>query len=188
MDVDLAADCPTTRRRSIDDVARAIDRVAPLEPTTQTLHLTFNASEQGKKVVELWQSHAVESMTHLLKVSGIYPGCISIETLDFSPFWLQPIVDTLNLAVCVDVGHVILYGFDLNQVLNLYAERITMLHLHGVAAGRDHLSLIHLDPGHRNTISHYLRDFKESVSIEVFNFKRLNESMACFPELMNHEQ
>lgn len=184
MDIDLAADASETRQQSIESIAKAIDRIAPLNPTTHTLHLTFNRTHKTKESVDVWRSHALQSMTLLLKTSGLAADRISIETLDFSPFWLNPIVEGLDLAVCVDVGHVILHGFDLRKVLNSFETRTTILHLHGVSACRDHLSLRHFEPDDRNIISRYLQKFKGSVSIEVFNLEGLRESMACFPGLI----
>jgi sugar phosphate isomerase/epimerase len=188
MDVDLAGETADLRRRSIDALARAIDRVAPLRPTTQTLHLTLNRSDTSASGVGDWQDLSTGSVTDLLKICGIPARDISIETLDYDPRWLHPIVQRLDLAVCVDVGHVIRYGFDLEPVLDLFADRTTILHLHGVAAGRDHLALTHLSSHHRDTIASYLKKFKGSASIEVFDHQRLAASLAYFPRLMNPAQ
>jgi sugar phosphate isomerase/epimerase len=184
MDIDMAADRPAMRRQSVSLIAKAMDRVAPLHPTTQTLHLPFNQSPQDFERVDEWQSRSMESITWLLDTTGVAANKISIETLDFPPDWLLPIVEMLDLSVCVDVGHLILYGFDLKKVLDKFAARTTILHLHGVSAGRDHLAVGRIKLGDRKTISRYLINFKESVSIEVFSLSHLKESMACFPELM----
>jgi sugar phosphate isomerase/epimerase len=185
MDVHLAGETTEVRRRSIDAVAYAIDRVAPLSPTTQTLHLTFDRPDTSPSMVGHWQDLASESITNLLKICDFPARNISIETLDYDPLWLRPIAERLDLAICVDVGHVILYGYDLQRVLDVFADRTTMLHLHGVAAGRDHLALTHLSPYHRDMIASFLHAFKGSASIEVFNRERLSESLAYFPNLMN---
>jgi sugar phosphate isomerase/epimerase len=188
MDVDLAGEALDVRRRSIDALARAIDRVAPLCPTTQTLHLAFNRSDTSASVVCDWQELAAGSVTDLLKICDMPARDISIETLDYDPRWLHPIVQRLGLAVCVDVGHVIRYGFDLGSVLDLFADRTTILHLHGVAAGKDHLALTHLPSYHRDTIAACLKKFKGSASIEVFDHQRLAASLAYFPRLMEPAQ
>lgn len=191
MDIDLGAAMPATRRQSVTSIANAMDRVAPLRPTTQTLHLPFNPNEPDKTgepdIVRMgeWQTRATESLTRVLDATGVAANHISVETLDFSPDWLQPIVKMLDLNVCVDVGHLILHGFDLGKVLGLFAARTSMIHLHGVADGKDHLSVRHLKPDACKTISSYLKGFKGSVSIEVFSLAQLKDSMACFPDLMN---
>jgi sugar phosphate isomerase/epimerase len=185
MDLDMVGESADVRRRSIDAVARAIDCVTPLSPTTHTLHLTFNRSDTSASVVRDWQDLATESVTDLLRICDVPARNISIETLDYDPRWLRPIVERLDLAICVDVGHVMRYGFNLRQVLDLFADRTTILHLHGVAAGKDHLALTHLSPYHHDAIASYLIEFKGSASIEVFNRKRLMASLAYFPLLMH---
>ncbi len=185
MDVHLAGETHEIRKHAVDAVTRAIDRVAPLCPTTHTLHLTFDQSDRRPGTVDQWQHLCMESITEVLKRSRISPDRISIETLDYDPFWLTPIVEALDLAICVDVGHVILYGFDLPQVLGSFADRTSILHLHGVTGGRDHLALTQLDPSLRGTIAGYLHDFTGSASIEVFNLKRLCESLEYFPSFMD---
>lgn len=184
MDVGMAGE-KAERRRSIDAVARAIDRVAPLQPTTCTLHLDSNPDCLDHKTAARWQDLSMHSVSELLEISGVDSRDISIETLDYDPIWLERIAESLDLSVCVDVGHVILNGFDLDQVLNLFVARTTILHLHGVAAKRDHLALTHLSTSHCNTIAGYLQGFSGTVSIEVFNQKRLDESLAYFPMLMD---
>jgi sugar phosphate isomerase/epimerase len=188
MDVDLTGESADVRRRSIDAVGRAIDRVAPLRPTTQTLHLAFNRSDRSAPVVCDWQDLAIGSITDLLNICDMPAHNISIETLDYDPRWLHPIVQKLDLAVCIDVGHVIRYEFDLEQVLDLFADRTTILHLHGVAAGKDHLALTHLNSYQRDTIAAFLKKFNGSASIEVFDHQRLAASMAYFPRLMDPAQ
>lgn len=183
MDIDLAAESAEIRRKSVEAVARAIERVSPLNPTTQTLHLTCDRPDINREKVDQWQGLAIESVTQLLKASGAPSRNISIETLNYNPLWLKPIVEMLDLSVCVDVGHVILYGFDLKQVLDSLSARTTILHLHGVAKGKDHLSLSQMNSSHRSTIANFLCDFTGSVSIEVFNLKRLSESLEYFPRL-----
>ena len=185
MDVHLAGATHEIRDQGVDAVVQAIDRVAPLCPTTHTLHLTFDRSDHQPRAVDQWQHLCMESVTEVLKRTCISSDRISIETLDYDPFWLSPIAEALDLAICVDVGHVILYGFDLRQVLESFAERTSILHLHGVTGGRDHLALTQLNPSLRNTIAGYLHDFTGSASIEVFNQKRLSESLAHFPSIMD---
>ncbi|MEJ2157325.1 MAG: cobamide remodeling phosphodiesterase CbiR [Desulfobacteraceae bacterium] len=185
MDVDMAGGTAEIRRRSIDAVARAIDLVTPLHPTTHTLHLTFNGSDPSTQAVHRWQDLALASVSGLLELCGRPARSISIETLDYDPRWFKPVVEGLDLAVCVDVGHVILYGFDLEQVFALYADRTTMLHLHGVANGKDHLALSQLDPFHRGIVAAFLQAFQGSASIEVFSRDRLDASLDNLPNLMN---
>lgn len=184
MDIDLAADDPVLRQNAIAAIDKALNRVSPLHATTHTLHLEYNLNDQNQEAVKRWQHHAKESLYKLLDMNTIAAGVISIETLDFSPLWLKPIVEELDLAICVDMGHILLYGYDLEQVLDMYSPRTTMIHLHGVENGNDHLSLKHLSREDQEIISRYLNHYNGSLSIEVFHLDRLSESMSFFPKLM----
>lgn len=184
MDIDPAAVSTQVRRQSIEKLAHTMDRVAPLSPTTQTLHIAFDQPDQTERTVQAWQERGINSLNTLLRISGVPPGSISIENLDFSPLWLQPIVDALDTAVCVDVGHAVLFGFNLKEILDLYAPRITLIHLHGIAQGKDHRALTQLAPTHGQTVANFLKGFQGSVSLEVFSHEKLTESMARFPEFM----
>ena len=83
-------------------------------------------------------------------------------------------------------GHVIRYGHNLPAVLELFAGRIAIVHLHGVKQGEDHQAIVHLEPADKHTLAQFLRHFTGSVSIEVFSPERLEQSLAAFPELMAH--
>jgi len=84
----------------------------------------------------------------------------------------------------VDVGHVIRFGFDLRETLNLFARRIAIFHLHGVTGTQDHRALNHLPTEFRKMVTTALNDFRGSVSLEVFSYQDLMDSLDCFSEMM----
>lgn len=181
LDLDLGTDQPETRGDSIHQLAAIIDRVRPLSPTTYTLHLPFQEKRPSDTALLAWQARTTESVSRLLSLAAVAPQAISLETLDFDPHWLTPLVRRLSLSVCVDVGHVIRFGFDLQGLLDHFADRITILHLHGVIDGQDHLAL---QPPMGGTMTHYLKGFNGAVSLEVFSFDRLQASLECLAETM----
>jgi len=70
-------------------------------------------------------------------------------------------------------------------VFNDYADRISILHLHGVTQGEDHRSLIWLNHRSREILVPFLRDFSGSVSIEVFSADKLDSSLIEFERMMS---
>jgi sugar phosphate isomerase/epimerase len=181
IDLDLGAADPTARRASVRRMAQVARRAQPLAPTTYTLHLPFT-QDRSLANLEQWRRCILQSMETFLQTADIAPGLFSIETLDYPPQWFAPIVNVLDLSVCLDVGHVLHYGFDLEEQFTRFGKRIVICHLHGVAAGRDHESLDRLAPEICHFLSTRLRDFEGSLSIEVFNFERLRTSL---PSLIN---
>jgi sugar phosphate isomerase/epimerase len=184
MDISLADPEPDIRRRSREDVLRALDRVRPLVATTHTLHVTFAMPDTRPASIESWKACALESLGGLLAEAPVDSRGISVETLDYPPQWLAPVILKLGLAVCVDVGHVIRYGFSLPSTLDLFSGNIRIFHLHGVTGEQDHRALNHLAPDARRTMATLLTDFHGSVSLEVFSAQDFADSMNSFSQMM----
>lgn len=184
LDLDLGLLEPPQRKDAVDRLVLFIQRLAPLSPTTHTLHLQCNLSQTTASDLKAWQARTLQSLEALLDRIAIPPRSISIETLDYAPAWFAPMVDGLDLAVCVDVGHVLRYGFDLEKTLEMFEQRIAIFHLHGVAGGKDHLDLTQLAPGPGNIMQKCLSRFGGSVSLEMFSLERLRVSLPCLAQMM----
>jgi sugar phosphate isomerase/epimerase len=185
MDISLADPSPSIRSRSRDAILKALELVATLEASTHTLHVTFQERDNHPDTVKAWQERAVKSLAQLLDKTPLKARCLSVETLDFPPMWLAPIVMQLNLPVCVDAGHVIRFGFDLQETLDVFAQRIDIFHLHGVTGTQDHRALNHMAPEFRQILAPALKDFRGSACLEVFSFQDLMDSLDSFNDMMS---
>jgi sugar phosphate isomerase/epimerase len=184
MDISLGETDIAQRNQSLTALSRTIDRVAPLTPTTHTIHLTYNEMEQNTASVAAWQERCIGSLHDLLQKTTIDPKHLSVETLDFNPQWLAKIVNTLDLSICIDVGHLMRYGYDLKAAIALYHMRTAIYHLHGVEGGKDHLSLACLDTDIRSIIAHTLESFRGTVSLEVFCHQHFTDSLDSLSALI----
>jgi sugar phosphate isomerase/epimerase len=185
LDLDFSAPQEGKRHGVVHRMADIIKQVAMLSPTTFTLHLNCShASQEAENILD-WQERTKTAVKDLLGLCRIDAGQISIETLHYPPHWFAPIVKKLDLAVCLDVGHILRYGYDLEQVIDDYADRISILHLHGVTKGEDHRSLIWLDQRSREILIPFLTNFSGSVSIEVFSADKLDTSLIEFERMMS---
>jgi sugar phosphate isomerase/epimerase len=185
MDISLAHPSPDIRCRSIDGAVEAIKLAAPLNPTSHTLHLTCQQMDRQPEKVQVWQQRAIRSLTLLLEKAHLPPSALCLETLDFPPLWLTAMVEGLDLSVCVDVGHHLRYGFDLQKTIAQFSCRIGIFHLHGVSNGRDHCALDQLPVDIRAGLAKQLEKFHGSVSLEVFSYPELAASLSCFKEMMD---
>lgn len=154
-------------------------RCQRLCPTTYTLHLPFFGANHDKKSRSEWEQSALKGVARLLDNGTIKPRSISVETLDYPFEWLQEIIDTFDLSVCIDMGHLIKYGYDVARCYKRYAERTTIIHLHGVHDGKDHLPLDMLPEKTLLDVMHLLKSFKETLSLEVFSYEALKRSLRC---------
>lgn len=190
VDVDLSAMVPADRKTAVDTLADIYTRTRHLPVTSYTLHLAYptGAARQTGEI-RRWQERTLDGLEALL-ASRIAPQRLSIETLDYPFAWVAPIVENLDLRVCLDIGHLILYGhgpsdggaLGLSEALERYLTRTTVIHLHGVAAGRDHRPLDELDDTLVDLVLERLwRDrYQASLSLEVFGQEALERSLARF--------
>jgi len=183
-DVSLSDESAQKRQVAADTLLSIIDRFAPLNPSTYTLHLDMpqdiRQDMENKKKIEAWVNTTRNGLNALL--SGIDdPGIISIETLDYPFRYVEPLINEFHLSVCVDVGHQIRYGHDLLQTFNSHKSRSPIIHLHGVDCSgvkkRDHKALDALSEDEIRKIRKVLETFKGVVSLEVFNLENLNRSL-----------
>ncbi|MEE8432530.1 MAG: hypothetical protein V3S16_14880 [Candidatus Desulfatibia sp.] len=90
---------------------------------------------------------------------------------------LQKIINDFNLAVCLDLGHLMVNQFDIQATFKRYYQKTVIIHLYGAESRHDHLSLDKLSPVNIDIIMPILKQFKKVVSLEVFSYNRLISSL-----------
>lgn len=182
LDLHLAPVAGDARRKAMDLLLGAMERVVPLGAVTHTLHLDYREKDHDPDTIAAWQARMQNQVDQVIKTGPLDARQISIETLDYPPLYFDPIVNDLGLAVCLDIGHLIRYGHDLADTIATYGERTDIIHLHGVVDGRDHLSAHRLSPTVLQTIDPFLRGYNRSLSLEVFTPRRLKDSLDWLAE------
>ena len=177
--IDLALDAPVfdVHQQSMDRLLRAMERVVPLDATTQTLHLDYREKDHQPDTVKAWQARMIHSVGRILEAGPLAPEQLSVENLDYPPDYLRPIVSDLGLRTCIDIGHIIRFYADLEDVIRACGPRACIIHLHGAEGERDHLPPDRLAPGIQTVLRQFLERFEGSLSLEVFNVERLGQSM-----------
>jgi hypothetical protein len=179
IDISLGAQDPSIRHFAIETIKQIIDLTAPLSPSTHTLHLPYEGVDFENERIKRWKERTYHSMEALC-TSGINSRIISIETLNYPLKWIEDILIDFNLSVCMDLGHLILYGLNMKDVFGRYKNRTSIIHLHGANERRDHQPLDLLSKSNLKTILKMLKRFKGVVSIEVFSYDNLNSSLKYF--------
>jgi len=171
------------RRRSCRILKTFLTTLTPLNPTAYVLHLPPDKiNDRGDLLA--WQHTAGETLENILE-TGLTPRRLALENLFFPFEWLTPLVEAFDLGVCLDIGHLALQQGDLEGFLDQHDRRIVVTHLHGIRNGKDHGPLGGLPPGYRQLLSAWLRDFEGSVSLEVFGYEALLESLTCLDGWMS---
>jgi sugar phosphate isomerase/epimerase len=167
----------TERRRSVDKCRRIIDRMAPLNPAAYLLHLDGDRrGGEPSDDIPRWQARHYRSVCEL--VAAVPPEKICIETLDY-PFELAAeIVDDLGLGICLDLGHLLLYGYDVHQHIDAYLQKTGVIHLHGIKAGKDHSPIGYLDREFLAELWDELVDrYRNILTLEIFGQTSFQKSI-----------
>lgn len=174
--LDISITDKNTGLKTVETLHRIITDTMPLNPSTWTLHLPCGNGCRDSSRRSEWQERTFEHLRRLLS-RGIDPHQISIETLDYPFEWVADIIRELDLSVCLDIGHVILYGYDLESIFHRFKDKITIIHLHGVENRKDHIALNRMAPDNWRIVKSLLADYHNVVSLEVFALKHLAPSL-----------
>ena len=168
---------PSLRAGFRETALRFYERTLSLDPTLYILHLD---SRRADGIVEpnlfAWADRVEESLSALVK-DGLDPDRVAVENLEYTLDRLMPFVEKTGLKLCLDIGHIILYGHDLQTQLDRYLSKSAMIHLHGVRKGVDHLGVQWISPGDWEMICRVLAGYTGGLSIEIFSVEDLAASL-----------
>jgi sugar phosphate isomerase/epimerase len=169
----------SVRQQSVDKCLRVIERTAPLSPFAYIVH--FHGDQRGKSPsleMERWVEGHRQSVERLLRVVDAQDLCV--EMLDYPYELIDGIVTDYGLSVCLDMGHILLYGYAPEEYLDRYLSRTRVIHLHGVEVGQDHHGLAFVPAGVLNSIVDRLGNGSNKtrvVTMEIFDEGMLYQSM-----------
>ncbi|VVS90461.1 cobamide remodeling phosphodiesterase CbiR [Desulfoluna spongiiphila] len=162
IDENLASADGGERARSLDAHKRLFELVAPFEPVTHTIHL-----EQPKGTdPAAWTLWACQSLEALAGVMD--PSRVTVETLDYDLLPLADTLESLEYRVCLDLGHLIHFGLPVEETIRRLGPLCRMVHLHGVAGGKDHRALSLMDPALFQRLLPFLSTYTHTLSMEIF--------------------
>ena len=168
------------RRRAADIILRVIELTAPLNPSTSTLHLPGITGDPKAPVLSNWRERLRETLK-IVTGSGIPSRSLSIENITDYPLEMAlPLIEEFDLEICLDIGHLVVRGDSIASAFELFGDRISILHIHGVEDGRDHRSLDRLPAEILASLFEELKKFRGVVSLEVFSHEKLIDSVNCF--------
>jgi sugar phosphate isomerase/epimerase len=176
VDISLGDSNIAIRRHAVDTINRFIERTKPLSPSTNTLHLVQPEHMEKQTDIDIWLDSLCWSMERVVG-KEIHGKDISIENLFYPMKLIENIIYDFQLSVCIDIGHLILSKHDIEKNFDAWMNRTTIIHLHGVDDGKDHLSLDRTPPKQMKKIITKLQKFTGTVSLEIFSFSKLVSSI-----------
>ncbi len=184
--LDLAlADEDQDRRRTDTRLATSlIKSFLDLPVTSFTVHLNWNPGNSGTQILGKWHKWAVESLEMILAETMLDPRRISIENLAYPFEWAIPVIEELDLSICLDIGHLVRHSYNLKSALTNFGPRTTVVHFYGTNTDKDHGPLFLLPRPVLNQVADFLASYDGSLMLEVFNLDDLQACLATFKKLI----
>ena len=204
LDTGIGEPEPSRRRMAQETCLRLMDLTRPLGPHAFVLHpelpvahLPAWVGERPPRVDALpaaererWLEALGESAGRLGEAAGRSP--LALENLQFPFAWLDPVLLTHDLAVTMDVGHLMLRGESVPDHLARYGTRLAVVHLHGLRDGVDHQDLGAFPKSELEAILH---DISEAgapgpvvVTLEVFGPESTPASLEALAAVLDDGQ
>ncbi len=175
------------RSRGISVVKKVIERTLCLKPSLYTLHFDVRDKNGREETdMEAWRRRILRSAEEM-KALGIDLERISIETLSYPFEWIEDILKKFGFSVCLDIGHMLIYDLDIGGYLKKYLSQTSIIHLHGIENGIDHLGIHRLNGKMVDLILSKLQRFTGILSIEVFSFGDLKNSLEVLEQKWKKE-
>lgn len=137
------------RTRGEDSCLRIMELFAPLEPYAWVGHF-LGAPHAGyprfpAADMDSWNKNIRQSMSRLALASNT-PRRICAETLDYNFNTVYSAALDCGISVCLDIGHIIRYRYNVLGNLAKYLPLTRVLHIHGVGPdGTDHVDMSAFD-------------------------------------------
>jgi len=176
-DLALGAASRAERQEGIGEMLRLMAQLAPLGVLSFDLHLVRepDLSEAA------WLDNLAASLEKLSGALGDEKRLVGVENIEY-PFGLvAPLVAEYGFGVCLDLGHLVHYGHDLEEGLALL-PKASHLHYHGVRGGKDHQALH--DAEQARMMGARLADagYDGVVTLEMYSIEKLKASLALLDE------
>lgn len=172
-DLALGAAAKAERQKGIAEIIRLMTQLTPLAPQCFDLHLAMEADLP----TAAWLDNLAASLQDLSAALGDRKRLVAVENIEY-PFGLvAPLVAEYGFAVCLDFGHLVHYGHDLEEGLSLLPQ-VRHLHYHGVENGRDHQALF--DAKQAWMVGSRLAEagYDGVVTLEMYSLEKLKDSLA----------
>jgi sugar phosphate isomerase/epimerase len=187
IDIFLGDKNEEVRFRGISVFKKVIERTLCLKPSLYTLHFDLrDKSGREETDIEAWRKRILRSAKEMTGC-GIEPKRISIESLSYPFEWIEDIVREFGFSICLDIGHMLIYSQDIPRYLEKYLPQTSIIHLHGVENGVDHLGIDRLNGKIVDLILSKLQGFTGILSVEVFSFDDLKNSLEVLEQRWKKE-
>ncbi|OGQ86164.1 MAG: hypothetical protein A2512_02295 [Deltaproteobacteria bacterium RIFOXYD12_FULL_56_24] len=176
-DLALGAAARVERQEGIAEILRLMAQLSPLAPQSFDLHLT----REPDLPEAAWLDNLAASLGELATALGEEKRQIGVENIEYPYDLVAPLVAEYGFAVCLDLGHLVHYGHDLEEGLGLL-PRAHHLHYHGVEGGMDHQALFDAEQAEMLGKRLVKAGYEGVVTLEMYSLEKLKGSLALLDE------
>lgn len=182
IDIFLGNSNEEARLKGASTIIEVIELTSKLSPSVYTLHFDPGNEpiERGAELTHWWRL-ITRSVREILSC-GVPSKRISVENLNYPFEWVENIIREFQLSICLDIGHILIGGQNLEAYFERYLADTSIIHLHGFENGTDHLGIDRLPESTLKRIFSGLSDFYGILSLEVFSLDDLHRSLALLEE------
>lgn len=175
------------RKTSVEKIIAIIENTVCLDPYGYILHINPNAAF---KDLSVWQKPVRKFIKKIVENISICSSAICIENIDYPLEVLDEIIAEFDLSVCLDIGHLIQYKFDIKKYFQKYIDKARVIHLYGVNNSGLHGSLKKVDAEILKWVMGYINKmhYKGIVTLEVFSESDLNESLQVMKSISSKQE
>ncbi|OVE73762.1 hypothetical protein BVX94_03000 [bacterium B17] len=187
LDTELGAE-EQFRKWSVDKHLEIIELTESLPCSAYIVHFNGDGKDYTSRIpsddMERWSTNNRQSIEEIITRSGKPSSMFCVETLSYPFDMVEDIVLDCNTSVCLDIGHLIVNGYSIEEHLDRWLDRTGSIHLHGVEGTTDHMGLSHLDSETLIMLLSRIEEMNEMVlTVEVFNEEKFKESMKVLEDV-----
>jgi sugar phosphate isomerase/epimerase len=186
LDLRLAED-DGSQHVSLKKARRVIECTLDLDPWAFVLHLDGKAlrDSQTADAARRWQDQALKSLEQVGNWAGGLER-LALENLEgYPPDFHQPVLESLPISRCVDIGHLWVDGLDALSYLRAALPRTRVIHFHGIDE-RDHRSLAFMPEDSVRQVLDTLKQLTYTgvLTIEIFSQPDFLSSMDTLRKIL----
>ncbi len=110
-----------------------------------------------------------------------------IENLDYDLTAFREELEEFDMPVCMDIGHLMKHGQDIGLFIEAFGRRVRQIHLHGIEEQKDHTSLSRTKAAALNPAVEFIKAFRGTVILEVYNREDLEDSLEFLKGMVWHD-
>ena len=183
IDRKLGSESASERTGMLDQILRIVDLTAPLAPSAYNLHIEGIDRTASPERVRQWQADTGPLLARIAaRIAD--PSRVCIENLNFPYEWCVGFLERFGFSVCMDFGHLRLYGTDWRAFAVRNLQRTRVIHFHGVHGSRDHVSLRCLDRGELRDFLDAIKFYSGILTLELFDYDDARTSIESLNECL----